>query len=68
VKLFDVLTDEQWVRLQDLIDNPPEHAKALRERLRDYNEQAAQTWQPSATPWMTGEAIPESYRQERNAR
>jgi len=25
--MFDVLTDEQWARLQNLIDNPPEHAK-----------------------------------------
>jgi len=28
-KMFDILTDEQWERLQDLIDNPPEYVKAL---------------------------------------
>ena len=67
VKLFDVLTDEQWTRLQGLIDNPPEHAKVLRERLREFNEQFAH-WQPSAEPWIIGEAIPEAYRQGRNGR
>jgi uncharacterized membrane protein YcgQ (UPF0703/DUF1980 family) len=28
-KIFDVLTDEQWTRLLDLIDNPPEYAKVF---------------------------------------
>ena len=33
-QMFDVLTDEQWVRLQELIDNPPEYAKKFRDMLK----------------------------------
>jgi len=34
-QMFDVLTDEQWARLQELINNPPEHALAFRKALRE---------------------------------
>jgi hypothetical protein len=47
-KMFDVLTDAQWKRLQDLIDNPPEHAKAFGKKLKEQMGEAekAGAWQP----------------------
>jgi len=35
IEMFDVLTDEQWARLQELIAHPPEHALAFRKALRE---------------------------------
>ena len=32
-QMFDVLTDAQWIRLQDLIDNPPEHVRFFLQRM-----------------------------------
>jgi hypothetical protein len=69
-KMFDVLTDEQWKRLQNLIDNPPEYAKAFGKKLKEQraaNEKAG-AWQPGPNSWKPGDAIPEQYRQERNER
>ena len=69
-KMFDVLTDEQWKRLQDLIDNPPDYAKAFGKKLkaeRAAREQAG-TWQPGPDSWRPGDPIPEEYRQKRNER
>jgi len=34
IQMAGVLTDEQWERLQELTNNPPEHARFLRERFR----------------------------------
>ena len=74
IKMFDVLTDEQWARLQDLIDNPPEYARVL---LRKMKEQRGETerarassggWQPGPDSWKPGDPIPEAYRQQRNER
>ena len=70
-KMFDILTDEQWARLQKLIDNPPEHAKVFGKKMKE--QQQAQSgqgggWQPNANSWKPGDAIPEQYRQERNTR
>ena len=67
VKLFDVLTEEQWTRLQGLTDSPPEHAKVLREQQREFSRRSAH-WQPSAESWIIDEAIPQEYRQRRNGR
>jgi len=77
-RMFDVLTDEQWFRLQELIDNPPEHALILRKLLREHldtGEETAQTteaedgrWMPGPGSWQPGDAIPEAYRIERNER
>jgi len=81
-QMFDVLTDEQWLRLQHLIDNPPEHAKIFRAKLKEQNgeseeqektKQAAEkpekeVWTPGPNSWKPGDAIPESYRQQRNER
>jgi len=60
--IFDVLTDEQWIRLQELIDNPPEHAKIYGEKLKErMNRTEEGLWRPSS-------AIPEGYRIERGTR
>ena len=70
VKMFDVLTDEQWVRFQKLIDNPPEHAKAYLKEVRKWQGEAEKSgeWLPGPTSWRPGDPIPEQYRQERNTR
>ena len=68
--LFDVLTDEQWMRLQNLVDDPPAHAKVLRERMEWLVEEhhKISTWHVNnLNSWRTGEAIFEEYRQARNA-
>jgi len=75
-RMFDVLTDEQWARLQELIDNPPAHAALMLRKLREQRgetEQAAEQpggnfWQPGPGSWRPGDAIPEVYRIERNTR
>ena len=69
-KMFDVLTDEQWARLQELIDNPPVYAAVLLKKMREQrgeNERGG-AWQPGPGAWKPGESIPEQYRQERNTR
>ena len=70
VKMFDVLTDEQWARMLDLIDNPPEHAKVLLKKLKEQRGESekAGVWQPGPNSWRPGDPIPEGYRQERNNR
>ena len=67
VELFDVLTDAQWDKFQDLIDNPPEYIKAW---LKIYpgREQTQEAWQPGPNSWQPGDAIPDGYRRERNSR
>jgi len=73
IKLFDVLTDEQWARLQRLIDDPPEHAKVLRKKLKELSDEDKKAekpgdWAPGPNSWKPGDPIPERYRQERNTR
>ena len=67
VELFDVLTDEQWNKFQNLVDNPPEYIKAW---LRVYSSRSKpqEAWQPGLNSWQPGDPIPEQYRQERNTR
>ena len=76
-QMFDVLSDEQWKRLQRLIDNPPEHAKIFRKKLKEQNGESEavatekpekEVWQPGPNSWKPGDAIPEKYRIERNER
>ena len=68
-RMFDVLTDEQWQRLQDLIDNPPPHARILIAKLREQRgeteENKSDVWVPGPHSWRPGNPIPESYRQQR---
>ena len=75
--MFDILTDEQWKRLQELVDNPPEHAKILGKKLRGESVESGGNasrgnegsgWQPGPDSWKPGDAIPEEYRQQRNER
>ena len=69
-KMFDVLTDEQWDRFQELLDNPPDYINAWRKRLKEAEEAAkkAGAWQPGPGSWRPGDPIPEQYRQQRNER
>ena len=68
-RLFDVLTDEQWYRLQELINNPPEHARAFRTGFgenKDEIKESDDVWIPGPGSWRPGDPIPEAYRQQRN--
>jgi Spy/CpxP family protein refolding chaperone len=70
VRMYDVLTDEQWNRFQKLIDDPPDYIKAWRKKIKDAEEVAKKegTWQPGPNSWRPGDPIPEQYRQQRNER
>ena len=72
VKMFDVLTDEQWARMLGLIDNPPEYVQVLLNKLkalREEEERVSGGYIPGPGAWQPGSsAIPEQYRQERNSR
>jgi hypothetical protein len=76
IRMFDVLTDEQWKRMLNLIDNPPEHAKIFRKKLKeisgeredDVKTEKPPVWQPGPNSWKPGDPIPEQYRQQRNER
>ena len=69
-QMFDVLTDEQWTRLQELVDNPPPHARIfiakLREQRGESQENEDDVWIPGPGSWRPGDPIPEAYRQQRN--
>jgi Ni/Co efflux regulator RcnB len=66
IKMFDVLTDAQWDRMTDLIDNPPEYVKKLMRK--KYGDDEPGGWQPGPNSWRPGDPIPEQYRQEREER
>jgi hypothetical protein len=68
--MFDVLTDEQWNRLQKLLDNPPDYIKAWRKKVYGVEDAVKKndTGQPGPNSWRPGDPIPEQYRQERNER
>ena len=66
MKLFDVLTDEQWKHLQQLTDDPPEYIKVLRKKLWANMGRSEETEeQYRDAPWHSDDAIPEEYRQKR---
>ena len=70
-RMFDVLNDEQWTRLQKLIADPPEHVRAFRNKFQKRKEgedesNKSKEWQPGPGSWRPGDPIPEQYRQERN--
>ena len=71
-RMFDVLTDAQWARLQSLIDNPPAHAAVMIRKMREQRSATEQAdgnfWQPGPNSWRPGDPIPEGYRTERNER
>jgi Spy/CpxP family protein refolding chaperone len=70
IKMFDVLTDEQWVRLQKLVDDPTEYGKILRTKLRKERgeREKIEVWAPGPNSWQPGDPIPEGYRQQRQER
>ena len=82
-RMFDVLNDEQWDRLQELIDYPPEYALMFIKKLRESSglveseksdEEGGEgglspsVWLPGPGSWRPGDGVPEAYRQERNTR
>ena len=66
-RMFDVLTDEQWTRLQKLIDDPPEHVKTVRKKfnkeIKSEND-GDKEWTPDPDPWKPGDGVPKQYRQK----
>jgi Ni/Co efflux regulator RcnB len=75
IKMFDVLTDEQWDRMIDLIDNPPDYVKRIiasrKPKENDAHKDDAnkpEAWTPGPNSWRPGDPVPEEYRQERNQR
>ncbi|MDR3232077.1 MAG: hypothetical protein LBT46_00135 [Planctomycetaceae bacterium] len=70
IKMFDVLTDEQWAKLQDLIDNPPDYVKEELAKMKKQfgDDRQSDVWQPGINTWKPGDAVPEEYRQERAKR
>jgi Ni/Co efflux regulator RcnB len=65
--MFDVLTDEQWRRLQNMIDNPTGLVKMLLVKTKGWQEKK-EAWTPGPNSWRPGDPIPEQYRQQRNER
>ena len=70
VRMFDILTDEQWKRLLELTDNPSALAKVLLKKAKEQRgvSEAGIGWQPNTNSWKPGDPVPETYRQERNTR
>ena len=73
IRMFDVLTDEQWARMIDLIDNPPDYVRKVVEEMREQHRIAnvnssSGGWQPGPNSWKPGDPVPEQYRIERNVR
>ena len=67
-KMFDVLTDKQWDRMVDLIDNPPDHVKKwVAEFGKRRGNDAGKTgeWRPGPDSWKPGDGIPADYFQHR---
>jgi uncharacterized protein (DUF1778 family) len=67
IEMFDILTDEQWDRMLDLIDNPPDYVKKILRKWKEASEKATE-WTPGPNSWQPGDPIPEKYRQERQTR
>ena len=70
-KMFDILTDAQWMRLQELIDHPPVHARVYLKSMKAMSGEAEKSgggWSPGPHSWRPGDPIPVEYRQERNTR
>jgi hypothetical protein len=74
VKMLDVLTDEQLVKMQHIIDNPPEYVKKRRDQLQKEREEREKArkekeeWQPGIDSWRPGDPLPVEYLQERKQR
>jgi Spy/CpxP family protein refolding chaperone len=73
-KMFDVLTDAQFAKMQRIIDNPPEYVKKRRNEMQkqraELEKDKNNEWMPGPNSWRPGDPIPEEYlkqRQQRNA-
>jgi Ni/Co efflux regulator RcnB len=66
-EMFDVLTDEQWARLQNMIDNPSGLVKTMQKKMKEWKENKG-AYTPGPNSWQPGDPIPEEYRQQRNER
>lgn len=64
-KMFDVLTDEQLGRLQEIVDNPPEYARKIIERLRKRFGDESNAEKTFFDAWKPGDPIPEEYKEHR---
>ncbi|MCL2625176.1 MAG: hypothetical protein FWD31_16065, partial [Planctomycetaceae bacterium] len=63
-KMFDVLTDEQFERMTDLIDNPPDYVKkviAQMRKMRGEDDSESNEW----GSWQPGDGIPAEYLKHR---
>jgi len=68
-KMYDVLTDEQLIAMQRIIDNPTAHVKKLRDRLqKERAERQKDNWQPGIHSWQPGDPVPEQYLEQRRQR
>jgi len=63
-QMLDVLTDEQWLRLTNMIDNPSGLVKIMLDKVKAWREKK-EVWTPGPNSWQPGDPIPEGYRQER---
>ena len=67
-QMLDILTDEQLVRMQHIIDNPSPHVRDLRDRLqaaRAARDRDANEWQPGINSWRPGDPLPAEYLERR---
>jgi Ni/Co efflux regulator RcnB len=69
-QMFDTLTDAQWLRLQNMVDNPTRPVKMMLDKMKAgrENKEKKDEWMPGPNSWRPGDPIPEQYRQERNER
>ena len=71
-KMLDVLTDEQLLKMQQIIANPPEYVKKVRNKLQteraERQKQSKDNWQPGPNSWQPGDPIPVEYIEQRQQR
>jgi len=69
-RLMDVLTDEQLVKMQAILDATPEFAKKLLAKHRAQREAVRQspTYIPGPDSWRPGDPVPVQFKEERQRR
>ena len=68
-KMYDILTDEQLITLQQMINNPSPYVKKLRDRLqKERAESKKDDWQPGINSWRPGDPVPKEYLEQRPQR
>jgi hypothetical protein len=66
--MFDVLTDEQMEKLQNLIDHPPDYIKTKIAEMKKMQGKNIDPIQALLNSWKPGDPIPEEYKKHRNSR